>query len=256
MQIKNRFLFNALIFVALAIKSCSPQQKEAVDYVNPYMGNISHLLVPTYPTIHLPNSMLRVYPERSDFTGDLIQGLPLVVTSHRGSSAFNLSPYQGNENGMKPVIAFSYDLEKITPYSYSVYLDEQQTDIEYAVSHQSAIYKIGFNKKEPSSLIINSRNGELRWTNGAISGYQQLHNNTKVYLYLETNVEPSTIGVLNKGKLKINTATASGRDANIVLSFPDDINEIYVRYGISLLMKIKPAKISIAKLKDTIYNLF
>ena len=32
-----------------------------VDYVNPYMGNISHLLVPTYPTIHLPNSMLRVY---------------------------------------------------------------------------------------------------------------------------------------------------------------------------------------------------
>ena len=37
---------------------------EVVDYVNPYMGNISHLLVPTYPTVHLPNSMLRVYPER------------------------------------------------------------------------------------------------------------------------------------------------------------------------------------------------
>ena len=34
-----------------------------VDYVNPYMGNISHLLVPTYTTIHLTNSMLRVYPE-------------------------------------------------------------------------------------------------------------------------------------------------------------------------------------------------
>lgn len=24
--------------------------KEPVEYVNPYMGNISHLLVPTYPT--------------------------------------------------------------------------------------------------------------------------------------------------------------------------------------------------------------
>ena len=61
-----------------------------VDYVNPYMGNISHLLVPTYPTIHLPNSMLRVYPERSDYTGSQLHGLPLIITSHRGTSAFNL----------------------------------------------------------------------------------------------------------------------------------------------------------------------
>lgn len=71
--------------------------KGPVDYVNPYMGNISHLLVPTFPTIHLPNSMLRVYPERADYTTDMLNGLPLIVTSHRGSSAFNLSPYQGDD---------------------------------------------------------------------------------------------------------------------------------------------------------------
>ena len=47
----------------------SPSAMDPVDYVNPYMGNISHLLVPTFPTVHLPNSMLRVYPERADFTG-------------------------------------------------------------------------------------------------------------------------------------------------------------------------------------------
>ena len=64
--------------------------KKPVDYVNPYMGNISHLLVPTFPTVHLPNSMLRVYSERADYTSDLLNGLPVVVTSHRGSSAFNL----------------------------------------------------------------------------------------------------------------------------------------------------------------------
>ncbi|MFT7162030.1 MAG: hypothetical protein ACI9GZ_003217, partial [Bacteroidia bacterium] len=83
------------------------------------MGNISHLLVPTFPTIHLPNSIMRVYPERRDFTADLLNGLPLVVTSHRGSSAFYLSPYQGDESGIKPVVKYSYDNEKLTPYSYS-----------------------------------------------------------------------------------------------------------------------------------------
>lgn len=69
--------------------------KAPVDYVNPYMGNISHLLVPTYPIVHLPNSMLRVYPQRGDYTSDKIHGLPLIQISHRGSFAFNLSPFQG-----------------------------------------------------------------------------------------------------------------------------------------------------------------
>ena len=100
------------LIIAISILSpvCSEtkiEDKEPVDYVNPYMGNISHLLVPTYPTIHLPNSFLRVYPERDDFTGDLLNGLPLVVTSHRGSSAFNLSPFQGDEKDIKPVISYS-----------------------------------------------------------------------------------------------------------------------------------------------------
>lgn len=48
--------------------------KASVDYVNPYMGNISHLLVPTYPIVHLPNSMLRVYPQRGDYTSDKFMG--------------------------------------------------------------------------------------------------------------------------------------------------------------------------------------
>ena len=33
---------------------------QPVDYVNNRIGNISHLLVPTYPTAQLPNSMLRM----------------------------------------------------------------------------------------------------------------------------------------------------------------------------------------------------
>ena len=52
--------------------------KEPVEYVNPYMGNISHLLVPTYPTVHLPNSMLRakrLFPTPLDPNNKI--GMPL-----------------------------------------------------------------------------------------------------------------------------------------------------------------------------------
>ena len=39
---------------------------EPVDYVDPYIGSISHLLVPVYPTVHLPNSMVRAIPMRGE----------------------------------------------------------------------------------------------------------------------------------------------------------------------------------------------
>ena len=190
--------------ISMEISGCN-EAKQPVDYVNPYLGNISHLLVPTFPTIHLPHSMLRVYPERGDFTGDVLNGLPIVVTSHRGSSAFNLSPFYTEREELTPVIKYSYDNEKITPYKYHVYLDEEDITVDYTLSHQSAIYKINFGNEDKngnSTIIINSRNGELKWDGSAISGYQNLANNTKVYLYLVPELLPVSASVLTDGILK------------------------------------------------------
>ena len=116
---RSNFLF-VVLTALFAVSSCCSARKEPkspVDYVNPYMGNISHLLVPTYPTVHLPNSILRIYPGRADFTADLLRGLPVAVTSHRGSSAFNISPYSSDGAALTPVVKnYTYDFEKITPY--------------------------------------------------------------------------------------------------------------------------------------------
>ena len=83
--------FLTSLAVASLLGACGQVQttdagKDYVDYVNPYIGNISHLLVPTFPTVQLPNSMLRVYPERSDYTSERVNGLPIVVTNHRERS--------------------------------------------------------------------------------------------------------------------------------------------------------------------------
>ncbi|MEN6454577.1 MAG: GH92 family glycosyl hydrolase [Prolixibacteraceae bacterium] len=226
-----------LISFILAWTGCFAQDKEAkqpVDYVNPYMGNISHLLVPTYPTIHLPNSMLRVSPERSDYTGVCLRGLPLEITSHRGSSAFNLSPYQGDDAGLKPIIFYSYDLEKLTPYSYSVYLDEQQTQVNFGLSNQGAIYELAFTRDLPVNLVLNSRNGEMKWDGEALSGFQLLENNTRVYLYLKPEQKPSGVSVLDNNGSKTGTS-ATGRDASVVLNFLKGTKSMTLRYGISFI---------------------
>lgn len=208
---------------------------EPVDYVNPYMGNISHLLVPTYPTVHLPNSMLRVYPGRDDYTGSLLRGLPVILTSHRGSFAFNISPFQGDVEGIKPVISYSYDLEKITPYSYSVFLDEQQIGVQFAPSHQAAMYEMNFVQGNPVYLVVNSSNGVMKWNGNAIAGYQILDSNTKVYIWLETETKPAISGALKNGRIDMGKTEASGEDAAIVLGFGDKTSILRIRYGISFI---------------------
>jgi predicted alpha-1,2-mannosidase len=196
------------------------------------MGNISHILVPTYPTIHLPNSMLRVYPERDDFTSDLLRGLPVVVTSHRGNSAFNISPVSRKNTKLHPVIQYSYDNEKITPYRYSVYLDEENISVDYAPSHQSGIYSFNF-EDEDNCLIINTRNGKLETSNGSISGYQIINKGqTKVYLYLETEQKPADIEVLDMQKAN-SLNTANGKYSSLVMKFKG--KDIKLRYGISFI---------------------
>lgn len=205
-------------------------EKSPVDYVNPYAGNISHLLVPTYPTIHLPNSMLRVYPERADFTSDLINGLPIAVTSHRGSSAFNLSPVQGDEN-LGAIISYSYDNETVTPYSYSVYLDESNIEVKYAPSHQAGIYEINFEESGKNKLIINTRNGELTTDGNSVSGYQIIDNTpTRIYLYLETEQKPVDAGILSDNKPDF-----SNKKGRAIVLDMGESKTANVRYGISFI---------------------
>jgi predicted alpha-1,2-mannosidase len=209
-----------ILLISLLGNILAQQVKTYVDYVNPYIGNISHLLVPTFPTIHLPNSMLRVYPERGDFTADLIRGLPVIVTGHRGNSAFTLSPFQGDEAEIKPVISVSYDNEIIKPYYYSVYLDEQQTEVRFAPSHQSAVYELNFLQKKPVYLILNSRNGSLKVSGNAVSGFQILKGSTRVYIYLETENQPER---------------SSPEGSFMKLFFGNKAQKIKLRYGVSFI---------------------
>jgi predicted alpha-1,2-mannosidase len=209
-------------------------QTEPVDLVNPYMGNISHLLVPTFPTVHLPNSLLRFTPNRPDYTGRTLRGLPLVLTGHRGSKAFTLSPYQGQEEELEPVMEYRYDQEKLTPYSYSVFLDEQGILVDFGVSHQSAAYEFRFEREGPAYLVLDSRNGSLNWDGKAVQGYQVIGNDTRVYLYLVPTEKPSELCIRKEGSWIRDPASAEGETC-LALEYPEGTKHLLVRYGISLI---------------------
>ncbi|MDE5749695.1 MAG: GH92 family glycosyl hydrolase, partial [Duncaniella sp.] len=221
--------------------SADLSEKTPVDYVNPYIGNVSHLLVPTFPNVHLPNSMLRVVPERADFTADKLNGLPVIVTNHREKSAFNLSPFQGERNAMAPVIAYTYDNEDLRPYLYSVYLDEPEISVRFAPAHQSAVYEMSMNPDAPSYIIVNSRNGELTSEGNVIRGYQNLDNNVRVYLYMESKQAPREVYAVRGGASQP-SRTASGENACLAVNFDGNPDVINLRYGVSFISEEQAAR--------------
>ncbi|MCC8426095.1 GH92 family glycosyl hydrolase [Mucilaginibacter sp. UR6-11] len=228
----------SLSLTATAQKAATAPAKQPVDFVNPHIGNISHMLVPTYPTTHLPNSMMRVFPVRQDYTTNRLGGLPLIVTHHRSISSFNFYPYQGDETEIAVSKPLSYDQEKVTPYRYQVYLDELNMGVDFAPSHQSAVYNITFEKQGAPYLIFNCRRGQLRASANVLSGYQELGNHTSVYLYAETDVAPTKAGVPQQGGVNWNSAPA----AAIALVYPAGTKKIGIRYGVSFISEEQAKK--------------
>ena len=241
MPIKQKLVCACALFGLFAGQGLHAQNKELVDYVNPYIGNISHLLVPTFATVQLPNSMLRVYPERGDYTTEQVNGLPVIVTNHRERSAFNISPYQGTQP--KAIVPLNYDHEKLTPYGFDIELDDNQMKARYAVSHQSAVYELNFwQKNKPVYIMINSRDGGMHCSGNAISGFQRLTDRTKVYIYAEVDRSPMQMGALENGAINASKASVEGRNACIALRYADGTPQVRLRYGVSFISEEQAKK--------------
>ncbi len=252
MKFKGNLLLLSIIITCFSCVGKS-NEKMPIDYVNPYIGNISHLLVPTYPTVHLPNGMLRVYPDREDYTSDRMKGLPVAVTSHRGSTAFNISPVQGDAVLTGSVQYYTYDNESVTPYRYSVDLDEADMSVDYAPTHHAGVYNISLGKTDHNYIVVNVGNGELKVSGSTISGYQVIDNSiARIYLYLETENAPLAVGTWNSNTILYGEKSVKGNNKAVVMKFSKDLQSLHLRYGISFI-SVEQAKRNLAK-EITSYN--
>ena len=223
----NTTLFKKMpaLIVATMVSLCLAG-KTPVEYVNPYIGNVSHLLVPTFPTIHLPNSMLRIYPDRADYTSEYVNGLPIIITNHRERSAFKLMP-QLSETPTASV-AYNYDNEKLTPYSFYIEMDDNRLSARLAVSRQSALYEVNFLGEGARNIVLSSSDGVISTGSNWLSGWQTVGGQTRVYLYLESEEKPFEITSLS--------------DNCKVMRFSHDVSTMHLRYGVSFISEEQAKK--------------
>jgi len=98
--------------------------KGNLKYIDPRIGNVGALLQPTRPTVQLPNQMIRMYPERTDYIDDQISSFPLNIVSHRLGEVFALKPWDKavSLNSWKQKQTYDNDLEVTRPWYYQTYL--------------------------------------------------------------------------------------------------------------------------------------
>src|ERR1039457_3665172 len=111
-------------FFATGMLLVASLARAQVEYVDPSMGGQGFLLEPTRPTVHLPNSMVRVYPVRKDQLDDQIRSFPLTIISHRLGELFWLMPCDGTPDAGAWNHPAAYDQEKLTPYYLSTRFDD------------------------------------------------------------------------------------------------------------------------------------
>ncbi len=207
-----------LLSPALLLSICFARATAAqVEYVDPTIGNVGILLVPTRPAVYLPNSMVRVYPIRADARDDRIESFPLTISSHRQPELFSIMPGRGGAPA-------AYDQEKTTPYYYSTRFDDSFIRVEFAPTERSGYFRFRFPKGDAAVVLANRQAGDLHMHGDhAISGEEAV-GDLHAYFYGEFNIP-----------INVEMKTADGRDRAVVTPRETGALALEFRYGVSFI---------------------
>ncbi len=172
-----------LIAVLLFFTACgrfNENPREPIDYVNPYIGSIGHLLTATTPDVQLPRGMVRLLPLttpgiRDTYLADEIYGFSVRSLSNdfaMGDFLINATMGKLNTDPGKNASHFDHDNEVATPYYYSVRLEDFNSDAEFTASDHSAIFRFTFPESDSSNILLTvTRDGSVVKVDDGIRGF-------------------------------------------------------------------------------------
>ncbi len=239
---KRFFLYlSGLVFLI----SCETQQQEGqktpvVDYVNPNIGGIGHLLHATRNLVHLPNGMMRVARDPKGYQMEKISWFPISIMSHRSITAGRLMATTGgtNEDPASWASYYDHDFETTTPYLYGVVLQDYDIDVAFTVNEHSAFYGFVFNGKGPGNIYIQNRGpgyAEVLSQEKKIKGVDE-QDGVKLYYVAEFDTPFSSGSVWQKDAGQPGTGRMHGEEVGAVVQFDVKAGQkVRMRLGISYI---------------------
>lgn len=225
-------LSGVLLIGFLGIFTSSRSAREPVDYVNTSIGGISHLLVPTYRTVQLPNAQYRFNSPLNQLTEDRLSDLWLSTGAHRDERHFSVRPYCG-----ETLAAFSTnhwnatcDQEHATPYRYDVFFDSEGVRMSLAPFEKGAVAEFiferegerglsfGFWSKRSSLVSCRVKDCTIEMTD--VFSDWKADGGVPVYLYGEFDRAWESVRTINK---------------RTNISFAPNVKSVRFRFAVSLI---------------------
>jgi len=248
-----RIFKKSLVFVMLlgCLVFSSFAQEDYTKYIDPTIGNVAQFLVPTYPTMHLPNQMIRMFPVKQDYISDQVDAFPLQVISHRTAGILQMKVILGEitKSSWNQKMNIDHDLEVVNPWLYSTYLIDDDLRVSFTPGEKCAIYKIEFPDAVKKNLLIKG-SGEMKSAiNGGIFTIEEYVSETTRGLNPVKMVVTAFIyGELNDNKNNlIKDAVSNVEKGKFSVSFSKIApSSIFVRYAVSYISQDQ-AKINFEK---------
>lgn len=239
----NRFFKKTVFFLVLSFFTgiASFSQEDFTKYIDPTIGNVVPFLVPTYPTMHLPNQMIRMFPVKQDYTSDQVDAFPLQVTSHRQAGILQMKVSVGKiaKSSWNQKMNIDHDLEVYHPWLYSTYLIDDDIRVSFAPGEKCAIYKIDFLGSGLKNLLIKG-SSELKSAfdnQGTFSFEEKVSETSRGLNPVKMTVPVFVYGELcNSNNNLIKDASVDIQNGKCAVSFSKaSRSSILVRYAVSYI---------------------
>ena len=172
------------------ITSLSFGQTSGIEYVDPNIGSVGHLLQPCRPTVQLPNQMVRMYPMRKDYLDDQISWFPMSLIGHRLGELFGIKPmakiFQADQ--FDDGLTYDHDLEITRPYYYSTHFIDENISLDYTPGQKSGFFRIDYKENEIKSVFFKIlHKGNWKFDNNNIITGVEYFKGMKAFVYAEMN---------------------------------------------------------------------
>jgi len=242
---RNVFL---LILILTAYSSC--RQEKAVNYVDPNIGGISVLLTTKRPTVHRPNSMVRVFPVTKPGLGDRylsdrIYGFAINMPAYRMDHVTELMPLSGKLKTDRNDVAslYDHDMEEVHPWYHLVNLEDYDIISEWTTTERCVLYRFRFNV-DTSDFVLFRSNGKAAFkiiNQAAIQGWEEFEN-MRQYFYAEFSAPFENSGTWNLNGIVEKTREQEGTGIGAWVQVPSSSKKAEVRIGISYISEEQARK--------------
>jgi len=230
-----------ILITGLLFASCSSQPDPTV-YVDPNIGGVAPLLTTKNPTVHRPNSMIRVFPVTEPglndrFLSDKIYGFALNMPAYRMGHVSELMPYHGKiqADRNKTAAFYDHDLEEVHPWYHKVLLEEPDIITEWTTTERAVLYRFDFSEKESNHIILRTQgNSHIEIKNNTLTGWEEFQN-TRQYFFIESNQPAFESGFIQRNEIKPELSELSGRELAAWFSFAKLETPVEWRVGISYI---------------------